>query len=244
MKNDIILGDCLDVLTNIESASIDLVVTDPPYKLTQGGCKSQAINGHFKTSEKIATDGAKNGKIFKHNEINFQDWMPEIYRVLKNQTHFYCMCNAKNLQSVLNAGTDAKFIIQTVLVWSKGMHTPSQYYLPNIEFIVLFRKGNAKYINEMGSKALIEINGIRNKKHPSEKPIELFSLFVKNSSNKADVVLDPFAGHGSLALSCLKTERNFIVIEKDQNYYEVIKKRVGDFNKRPIQNALSFETEQ
>ena len=229
--NDIILGDCLDVLSSIESSSIDLVVTDPPYKLTQGGCKSQAINGHFKTPEKIATDGAKNGKIFKHNEIDFKDWMPEMYRVLKSQTHFYCMCNAKNLQAVLNAGTNAKFIIQTVLVWSKGMHTPSQYYLPNIEFIVLFRKGNAKYINEMGSKALIEISGIRNKKHPSEKPIELFSLFVRNSSNKSDVVLDPFAGHGSLALSCLKTERNFIVIEKDPNYYEVIKKRVADFNK-------------
>lgn len=231
MKNNIILGDCLDVLSKIESESVDLVVTDPPYKLTQGGCKSQAINGHFKTPEKIATDGAKNGKIFKHNEIDFKDWMPEMYRVLKNQTHFYCMCNAKNLQSVLNAGTNSKFTIQTVLVWSKGMHTPSQYYLPNIEFIVLFRKGNAKYINEMGSKALIEINGIRNKKHPSEKPIDLFSLFVKNSSNKADVVLDPFAGHGSLALSCLKTGRNFIVIEKDQNYYEVIKKRVANFNK-------------
>ena len=64
MKNDIILGDCLDVLANIESESIDLVVTDPPYKLTQGGCKSQAINGHFKTPEKVATCGAKNGKIF------------------------------------------------------------------------------------------------------------------------------------------------------------------------------------
>ena len=242
MKNDIILGDCLDVLANIESESIDLVVTDPPYKLTQGGCKSQAINGHFKTPEKVATCGAKNGKIFKHNEIDFKDWMPEIYRVLKNQAHFYCMCNAKNLQSVLNAGTNAKFIIQTVLVWSKGMHTPSQYYLPNIEFIVLFRKGNAKYINEMGSKALIEINGIRNKKHPSEKPIDLFSLFVRNSSNKNDIVLDPFAGHGSLALSCVETGRNFIVIEKDQNYYEVIKKRVADFNKNFEPKTL-FENE-
>jgi site-specific DNA-methyltransferase (adenine-specific) len=232
MESNIYLGDCLDIMANIKSGSIDLVVTDPPYKLTQGGCKSQAINGHFKTQEKIATDGAKNGKIFKHNDIDFKDWMPEVYRILKNQTHFYCMCNAKNLQSVLNTGTNSNFIVQTVLVWSKGMHTPSQYYLPNIEFIVLFRKCNAKYINEMGTKALIEINGIRNKKHPSEKPVDLFSVFVRNSSNKNDIVLDPFAGHGSLALACLKTERNFIVIEKDPNYFEEIKKRVGDFNKK------------
>ena len=224
--NDIILGDCLDVLANIRSESIDLVVTDPPYKLTQGGCKSQAINGHFKTSEKIATDGAKNGKIFKHNEIDFKDWMPEIYRVLKNQTHFYCMCNAKNLQSVLNAGTNAKFIIQTVLVWSKGMHTPSQYYLPNIEFVVLFRKGNAKYINEMGSKALIEINGIRNKKHPSEKPIELFSLFVRNSSNKADVVLDPFCGSGTVCLAALKDDRHYIGYDIEPSYVELANQRI------------------
>jgi len=86
--NDIMLGDCLDILANIDNESIDLVVTDPPYKLTRGGCKLQAINGHFKTTEKTATEGAKNGKIFKHNEIDFKDWMPEIYRVLKNKPIF------------------------------------------------------------------------------------------------------------------------------------------------------------
>ena len=56
MESNIYLGDCLDIMANIKSGSIDLVVTDPPYKLTQGGCKSQAINGHFKTQEKIATE--------------------------------------------------------------------------------------------------------------------------------------------------------------------------------------------
>ena len=141
-------GDCLIESDKIETGSVDLIVTDPPYKLTQGGCKSQAINGHFKGKDGKATIEAKNGKVFINNEIEFKDWMPVVFDKLKPTGHFYCMCNAKNLQSVLNAGTNCGFIIQTVLVWEKGMHTPSQYYLPNVEFIVLFRKGNAKYINK------------------------------------------------------------------------------------------------
>jgi site-specific DNA-methyltransferase (adenine-specific) len=223
----VFIGDCLEQHKHIKSGSVDLVVTDPPYKLTQGGCKSQAINGHFKGKDRKATTEAKNGKVFTNNEIEFKDWMPIVFDKLKQTGHFYCMCNAKNLQGVLNAGTNCGFIIQTVLVWEKGMHTPSQYYLPNVEFIVLFRKGNAKYINNMGTKALIKVKGLRNKTHPSEKPIELMKILIENSSNENNIVFDPFMGLGSTGIACKNTNRSFIGIEKDEAYFKIAEQRIN-----------------
>jgi site-specific DNA-methyltransferase (adenine-specific) len=225
---ELIKGDCLIEMHNIANGSIDLVCTDPPYRLVQGGCKSQAINGHFKTKDRKATEGAKNGKIFKNNDLSFSDWMPLVYDCLKETGHFYCMSNAKNLQSVLNSGTKSKFIIQTILIWAKRMHSPSQYYLPNIEYIVLFRKGKAKYINNMGTKALLEIKGIRNKEHPSEKPIQLMKVLIENSSNKNETILDPFMGSCSTGYACKETERNFIGIEKDEEFYQMAQKRINE----------------
>ena len=60
--------------------------------------------------------------------------------------------------------------------------------------------------------------------------------FIKTFTNKGETVLDFTAGSGTTALAAIKTKRQFICIEKDPNYYEVIKKRVGDFNK-------NFETQ-
>ena len=104
--NDIILGDCLDVMKDIPNGSIDCVVTDPPYTVTKSGDYKGTgfINGHWREDENTSNRNAKNGKIFKENEIKFSDWMPEIYRVLKEQTHFYCMTNDLHLKTVIEEG--------------------------------------------------------------------------------------------------------------------------------------------
>jgi len=230
--NKIYHGDCLEIMPQIADKSIDMILTDPPYKLTPGGCVNPAINGHFKDRTKQATKEAKAGTIFKNNNIKFKDWMTLAYKVLKDTGHFYCMSNAKNLQSLLNAGTESGFVIQTVLVWAKGMHTPSQYYLPNIEFVVLFRKGHAKYINNMGTKSLIELQGIRGKVHPSEKPPSLMQIMIENSSNKNDIILDPFAGSGTTGIACKNSNRQFILMEKELKYYEIAKKRIENMPDR------------
>jgi len=71
--------------------------------------------------------------------------------------------------------------------------------------------------------------------HPTQKPIKLIQRLMIASSNKNDIVLDPFGGSGSTALSCLLTERQFITIEKDDEYYKIIKQRVAEFL-NPLQN--------
>lgn len=220
-------ANCEDLIKSVASESIDLVLTDPPYKLTSGGCVGSGyINGHFRNPDGTANALAKSGKLFKENNIKFKDWIPEIHRVLKDQTHFYCMTNDLHLKTVIEEGIKAGFKQQNILVWAKGMHTPTQYYFKNIEFIVMFRKGKAKYINNIGTMALINIKGVRNKEHPSEKPIDLMSLLINNSTKENEIVLDPFIGSGSTAIACKKTNRIFIGAEKDDGYFTIAKNRI------------------
>ena len=72
---------------------------------------------------------------------------------------------------------------------------------------------------------------MKGKLHPTQKPIELFEYLIKTYSNENDLVLDNTAGSGTTAIACLKTNRQFIVMEKEQKYYDIILNRVGDFNK-------------
>lgn len=223
-KDSLIHGDCLVEMQRIPDNSIDLIVTDPPYKLISGGCKG-GLNIQF---NKADYSKVSKGEFF---EIpRFDAWIKECFRVLKNGTHFYCMSNDKNLNEIYNVAINCGFKEVNILVWKKYMHTPLPYYMKNIEFIILFRKGGARKINNMGSFALIEnIKGIYgNKIHVSEKPVPLFEEFILNSSNEGDIVLDPFAGSCSTAMACINTNRHYIVFEKEKEYYDIAFNRIEE----------------
>jgi len=82
-------------------------------------------------------------------------------------------------------------------------------------------------------QSILPFNSVwRKAMHPTEKPVELFEWLIKSYTNENYLVLDNTAGSGTTAEACLKTNRQFIVIEKEQKYYDIILKRVGDFNKK------------
>lgn len=169
----------------------------------------------------------KQGKLFKHNDIEFSEWLPNIYRVLKNGSHCYIMINPRNLKDLQQAAEDAGFIFQNLLIWDKGNATPNKYYMNAYEIILMLRKGKAKNINEMGTTNILRVpNIIGNKKHPTEKPIELMEILVKNSSLENEVVLDPFMGAGSTGVACKYNNRDFIGIEIDEKYFNIAKDRM------------------
>ena len=224
----LIKGDCLEKMNSIKDNSIDLVIIDPPYKLTGGGCKDTKIRGAVGRYE---NENMKNGTVFKHNSIKSSDWFKEIYRVLKDRTHCYVMCNDKYVKEYLVEAEKAGFKEVNILTWAKGMHTPTQYYMKNTEFILMFRKGKARYINNMGSFSLIDIKGIKgNKVHPSEKPYQLMRHLILNSSDEGDVVLDCFMGSCSTGIACANTNRKFIGIELDDKYFNIACKRINEYN--------------
>ena len=136
------------------------------------------------------------------------------------------MSNDRNINELLNICEKVGFKLLNILVWGKSKHSPNRYYLKNCEFIVFLRKGKAKNINNMGTKQLLLINNVENKNHPSEKPIKLMKILIKNSTNEQDKVLDPFMGSGTTGVACKELNRNFIGIELDEKYFKIAKERI------------------
>tara|TARA_R110000744_G_scaffold324163_1_gene430016 strand:- start:9 stop:674 length:666 start_codon:yes stop_codon:yes gene_type:complete len=215
-------GDCLEEMKKIKSNSVDCLITDPPYTVITGG-KNNGRN--HKRPKGILNENSE----LMGNIPPFNDWLKEVYRVMRNESHGYCMTNTKNLIKMSQEIENVGFKIHNFLVWQKNNCTPSQYYMKNCEYIVFFRKGNAKYINDIGrSKTVHSFNNIiGNKEHPTQKPVELMELYVRNSTKENEIVLDPFMGSGSTGVACKNTNRNFIGIEMNDEYYNIACKRVG-----------------
>ena len=121
---------------------------------------------------------------------------------------------------MLNAARQSGFRLHNILVWEKNNCTPSQYYMKNCEYVLFLRKGQDKYINNIGQSKTVHKfdNIIRNKKHPTEKPIALLKFYITNSTNEGDIVLDPFAGSGSTMEAAIELHRNFVGFEIDPKY--------------------------
>ena len=211
--------DCLNVLKDIEDNTIDLVVTDPPYEVITGG-----RNGGVKGKPSgILTENKQLMKSIPKADL----WLSECFRVMKDGTHIYIMTNTLNLTNYLNIINDVGFKLHNLLVWNKNNTTPNRWYMKNCEYVIFARKGFAKSINNPSSQTVHNFdNIIGNKKHPTEKPVDLMKLYVGNSSQVGDTVLDPFMGVGSTGVACKELGRNFIGVELDKQYFDIAKERV------------------
>jgi len=216
----LINGDCLVEMKNIPDKSIDMILIDPPYKVISGGNKS--IEAGWSGSILKNNDG----KIFQYNNINFKDYLSELYRVLKDGSHCYIMVNFINLSELLIESKNAGFKQHNLLVWEKNNKVLSRWYMKNAEYILFLYKKPAKKINNIGTPTIIKANNPRNKQHPTEKPIDLLEILISNSTNENDIVLDCFMGSGTTGVACKNLNRNFIGIELDENYFNIAKQRI------------------
>ena len=225
MNNMLLNQDVREVFKTIPDNSIDLVVTDPPYKTTSRG--NAGTSGGM-----LQKEINKKGQVFKHNNIKPQEYIPELYRVLKDGSHCYIMTNHVNLQEMLNVATESAFKFVKCLIWDKGNKIMGQYYMSSFEYILFLRKGKAKRINNCGTADILRVPNIKLKGedgknlHDTEKPVELMKIMIDNSSNEGDIVFDPFMGIGSTGVACLELNRRFIGVELDEQYFPIAKNRI------------------
>lgn len=221
MEESILINDnCVTVLKTIGDNSVDLIVTDPPYRVISGGRPKRKgqPSGILKKND---------GKIFEHNSIEPEEFIPELYRVLKEGSHCYIMINALNMEHYLNVCRNSGFMLHSILCWEKNNVTPSRWYMKNCEFTLFLRKGKAKPINNLGSKMIHSFpNIIGNKRHPTEKPVDLMKFYIENSSSVGDIILDPFMGSGPVCLAAKETKRKYIGIEIDNKWFNEAKRRI------------------
>lgn len=218
--------DCLKIIKDIKDESVDLIVTDPPYKMTSRG--GVGTMGGMLTKSIV-----NSGKVFNYNDIKPSEYASELYRILKLGTHCYIMTNHINLVDMITSFESVGFHFIKCLIWDKQNKISSFLYMSQYEYILFFSKGNARMINNCGTS---DILSIPNKKlkgvnggnvHDTEKPIELMKILVENSSNADEVVLDPFMGIGSTGIACKQLGRNFIGCEIDKHYFDIAESRIN-----------------
>lgn len=224
--------DCLEGMKRIPDGSVDLIVTDPPYKLTPRGATG-TMSGYW------TNDATKKGRVFEHNDVEVEEYLPEFFRILKDNSHCYVMCNNLNLSHFFEVIKKSGFHFVKLLVWDKQNKICGTYYMGQIEFIFLLRKGKDKHINNCGTSDLLSFANNRDKDkngnniHDSQKPIALMQTFISNSSDIGGIVLDPFMGSGTTAIACIKEKRHFIGFELNKEYFDKACKRIDNELRQP-----------
>ena len=217
--------DVVEFMKTIKDESIDLIVTDPPYKVTARG---NAGNSGGMMQKELSMKG----KIFKHNSITPKEYIPEFYRILKDGSHCYIMTNHVNLHEMLDVAKECGFHFIKSLVWNKGNKIMGQFYMSQFEYILFFRKGKAKKINNCGTADILNVPNKKTKGedgkniHDTEKPVELMKILIENSSNENDIVFEPFMGVGATVIASKELKRNYIGCELDEGYFNIAEKRI------------------
>lgn len=140
-------GDCLEVMDKLvkEGIKVDCIITDPPYKITARGNGGNS-GGMFQKKE------VNNGKVFKINDLEIEDWIEKFYNLLKENSHCYIMTNNKNITHYLkvidemyfNNDKKQKFHFIKNLIWVKDNKIMGQTYMSQFEYIIMLRKGKHK----------------------------------------------------------------------------------------------------
>jgi len=227
MFEKLYLGDSLKIMSEFEDNSIDLIITDPPYAINKIGLAS--INDR------------KSSGLLGDKKLEFQDF-PDIsnyinilYRILKNNSHAYIMCNHKQLPIFFNAIKNSDFNFCQLLTWEKtNNQILTNFYLLKNEFVFFLSKGfkeinNKKFPTVIRTEIKFVNRGEEKKHHITEKPIRLMEIFVEASSKENDVVLDCFMGSGTTGIAAKRNNRKFIGIEINKKYFDIAKKRINEY---------------
>lgn len=215
-------GDALKLIKEIPDNSVDLIVTDPPYRLTKRGksCRPNWMPNNMGEN------------LFEGEIPNTKEWISECYRVLKEGTHFYTFCNTNDIGEYLEVAKECGFKLHNIITMIKDTGMPNRWYLKNCELILFFRKGRAKKINDMTCRDWIQVKmptKRTGKYHITEKPMSVIDIFITNSSEEGDIVLDLFMGSATTGISCIKNKRKFIGLEKNLNTFTIAENRIKEY---------------
>jgi len=234
---DLLKGDCLELMKEIKSGSVDAIITDPPYGTT--ACKWDSV-------------------------INFDLMWEQLNRLIKPNGAIV-LFGSEPFSSALRMSNIKNYKYD--LIWDKVLHSnpliAKKQPLSAHENISLFYKKQPTYNHQMtytgkeikrggetsgrsGTKGerkifrgkdstkarypkkIITISNASKKKcvHPTQKPVVLMEYLIKTYTNEGETVLDFTMGSGSTGVACVNTNRNFIGIEQDEKYFEIAKERI------------------
>ena len=245
-KKEILLGDCLELMKDIPDKSIDAIICDLPYGVLNKGnvnAKWDSVIPFIPLWEQYERIIKDNGAILLFGQGMFS---AELMISNKKLWRYNLIWKKGNrISGFLNSKRQPLRNHEDILVFSKRQTV----YNPQMTIGEKNHKkggGNHKNTQRCYGKLIDTPTILTNEKypisildfdrehppiHPTQKPVTLLEYLIKTYTNEGELVLDNAAGSGTTAIACLNTNRQFIVMEKEQKYYDIILKRVGDFNK-------------
>jgi site-specific DNA-methyltransferase (adenine-specific) len=243
-KKEILLGDCLELMKDIPNGSIDMILCDLPYGMTSNkwDCEIDLTEIWKQYKRVIKPNGvialtavqpftsklvSSNFEMFRHEWIWNKDRGSNFANTVREPM--------KEHESVL-IFSNGKWTYNKQMEERKGSGLARAkqkfHWKPKSENYRVMEEKKADSISDLRVPSSVQFFKCERGLHPTQKPIELFEYLIKTYTNEGDLVLDNTAGSGTTAIACLNTNRQFIVMEKEQKYYDIILKRVGDFNKK------------
>lgn len=252
-KNIIYKGDCIKVLNEkVDKASVDLIFADPPYNLSGNGLKWKGN----KTGGDWYMVNEEWDKMSVPEYLKFtRQWLGSCDHVLKDGGSIYVACSYHNLAEVMIVLKQLEYKINNIITWRKTNAMPNmtrRTFTHSTEFVIWAVKGKnwkfnyeeIKKINPDKQKdgslkqmrdfwELPLVQGKERLKdskgktiHPTQKPEEMLKRVILASSNKGDLVLDPFVGSGTTVVVAKKYGRKWIGIDKEDKYIKSTLKRL------------------
>ena len=243
-KIDLRCGDCLEIMKDIPDKSIDMILCDLPYGTT--ACKWDTIipfdllwgqyNRIIKEKGVIVLFGNEPFSSLLRMS-NLKNFKYDIYWEKERLTNIH--------QVKRRVGKT----VETISIFSKrqGTYNPQMIKYEGKPRKNKVKNGTLGELTDAQKKRVIEYEDtgyryptqvwkfkrdcLKSNLHSTQKPIALLECLVKTYTNEGDTVLDNCMGSGSTGVACVKTNRNFIGIELDENYFNIAKERIQNYGK-------------
>jgi len=208
-ENQILKGSAIDIVPTLASRSVDLIVTDPPYGDNKGyGPQHRVIAGN-------------------ENPLLGLLVISQCYRVLKFNATAYMFSGMQHLDiSRQFIARYTRYRIRDVLIWDKVHMNVGMGFRKQYECVLVLEKGKPRYRNTRMLN-ILRSKKVSGKAHPHAKPVDLIREFIEHSSDRGNLVFDPFIGSGTTAVGALQSGRRYLGIECDPQYYALAKERIS-----------------
>lgn len=228
-KQKIIHGDCFEIIPTLEQ-EFDCILTDPPYNITIDG--TEII---FDDRKNISTEFGEWDEYSHEDFIKFlREFITKANSKLKANGSFFIFTSDRYVSYIRTLFIELGLKYRSTIYWHKTNPTNSvrkNTDVSSVEVIAYATKGDTRTYNWLGqNKAhnFIETSicmGKERTTHPTQKPIEVIKWLIEKYTNPGDFILDPFAGSGSTGIACKDMGRNFILIENERKFIELIDMR-------------------
>ncbi len=212
--------DAVRWLSTLADASVDLIVTDPPYE-------SLEKHRNVGTTTRLKVSKSSSNQWFEifPNE-RFESLLREVYRVLKNNSHFYLFCDQETMFVIKPIAEKVGFKFWKPIVWDKVSIGMGYHYRSRHEYILFFEKGKRK-LNDLGVPDVLQCKRVF-RGYPTEKPVELIEVLISQSSNENQLVVDPFFGSGSTLIAARNLSRSYMGCDISESAHFHFMNRLGE----------------